>query len=320
MRCFYIFIIVFISFFICGCESNTQPTCEIITPISNEEFEVGALIEILIKASDSDGKIEEVRIEINGIEATSLREEPYEYNWESGGELEGEYTIKAVAVDNDGDESYSFIDIVLVEIETGIFEDARDGREYKWVTIGKQVWMAENLAYLPRLTSYLENSDTEPCFYVNRYWGNNIEEAIITENYNKWGVLYNWPAALVSCPEGWHLPSYKEWEQLAEFIGKYNSECQKVDNKWYGVGNHLKASGTWANNENDKDSYGFTALPSGAYFQKEFSYNESYGLWWTATEINESEAAYRLLTFRNNYLSEMEVGKGRGLAVRCIKD
>jgi len=33
--------------------------------------------------------------------------------------------------------------------EIGTFIDKRDSTKYKWVKIGEQLWIAENLSYLP---------------------------------------------------------------------------------------------------------------------------------------------------------------------------
>jgi len=99
------------------------------------------------------------------------------------------------------------------------FKDSRDGKIYKTVTIGEQTWMAENLAYLPRVVGPKTGSNTAPYYYVYGYDGTDVAAAKATKNYQIYGVLYNWPASMNGgassgtnpsdiqgvCPTGWHL-------------------------------------------------------------------------------------------------------------------
>ncbi|MBA7584634.1 hypothetical protein ES708_26591 [subsurface metagenome] len=93
--------------------------------------------------------------------------------------------------------------------------------------------MVENLAFLPRVGPSSLFSETDPHYYVYDYQGSHVSEAKLTSNYQTYGVLYNWPAALNACPTGWHLPSDEEWKQLEMYLGMSQSEAENTG--WRGT-------------------------------------------------------------------------------------
>jgi len=117
---------------------------------------------------------------------------------------------------------------------TGSFTDNRDGKIYRWVRIGSQVWMAENLNYI---TDYSRSISSK-----------------------KYGQLYEWNEAQRVCPVGWRLPSIADWERLFELVGGRENVA----------GRKLKAKSGWEYDDNKgksgngMDDYGFSALPGGA--------------------------------------------------------
>jgi uncharacterized protein (TIGR02145 family) len=206
-------------------------------------------------------------------------------------------------------------------IVSGTFTDSRDGHEYKWVKIGNQEWMAENLAYLPEASQPSDGSLTEPYYYVYDYNGTSVTEAKATDNYKTYGVLYNWPAALTTCPPDWHLPSNDEWKKLEMAIGMSQSEAD--DSGWRGTneGTKLKATSGWYNNGNGSDEYGFSALPGGyRLFNGSFHLITNYGHWWSSTGDDTYYANCRFL--RYNYANIYGYGydKQCGYSVRCVRD
>ena len=78
--------------------------------------------------------------------------------------------------------------------QDGTFTDARDGSTYPWIRIESQIWMAENLRFATEEGSW--------CY----------ED--LAENRTKFGRLYDWPAAMIACPAGWHLPTSGKWDVL----------------------------------------------------------------------------------------------------------
>ena len=205
------------------------------------------------------------------------------------------------------------------------FIDTRDSIVYKTVKIGNQCWMAENLAYLPKVSPSLSGSSVSPYYYVYDYQGKSVSAAKATENYSTYGVLYNWPATLEACPAGWHLPSDDEWKELEMFLGMSKSEAnsdgyRRTDNE----GGKLKENGTahWdypntgANNES-----GFTGLPGGYRWYDGSFYNiESLGGWWSSTEGPSRYAINRELIYSIGGVARFTLPMDVGFSVRCIRD
>jgi len=153
------------------------------------------------------------------------------------------------------------------ESDLPVFIDPRDQHEYQYVTIGTQTWMAENLAYLPKVSQPSTGSVTDTLYYV---YGYDEEEGTVqgakeAVNYSYYGVLYNWEAAMVSCPPGWHLPSDQEWKTLEKYLGM-SQEDVDANTTWRKSGyvaRVLKSASGWSFNGHGTNSSEFNALPGG---------------------------------------------------------
>ena len=212
------------------------------------------------------------------------------------------------------------------------FTDNRDGKVYKTVTIGEQVWMAENLAYLPSVVGPATGSEdagneTVAFYYVYGYDGTDVAAAKATANYQTYGVLYNWKAAMNGaassdsnpsgvqgvCPEGWHLPSDAEWTTLTTYLGGESVAGGKM--KEAGE-SHWTSPNTGATNES-----GFTALPGGYRDGSGKFYSIGlYGGWWSSTEGGTNYAWSRTLYYSIGNVYRGTNSKELGFSVRCVRD
>jgi len=188
--------------------------------------------------------------------------------------------------------------------------DLRDGQVYKTVTIGSQVWMAKNLNYLPEDTVGSIWAGKSVCGGGN--W-KSLEEG----DCSIFGRLYEEDFTKREeyidsiCPNGWSLPSKKQYENLISFLGEDANNKMKIANSIY-----------WNINDSTNQS-GFSAIPAGYYSSKGFNYLNKEGVSVASfafvstgsnarnvISIQDDESDFWWSSFNNYHY----------MSVRCIKD
>jgi uncharacterized protein (TIGR02145 family) len=247
------------------------------------------------------------------------------------------YFVRAYATNGQGTSygSQDTLKTLPVSNLTGTFTDSRDNKTYKWVKIGDQTWMAENLAYLPSVSPSSQGSNTAPYYYVWGYHGTDVTAAKATDNYNTYGALYNWPAAMAGaagssanpsgvqgiCPSGWHLPSDAEWKQLEMALGM--TQAQADGTGWRGTdqGTQMKTTSGWYNNGNGTNSSGFSGIPSGyRIIYGNFIENKVSSLLWSSTDYSANDAWFHALRYEEIKVNRQYTPKETGISVRCVRN
>lgn len=186
----------------------------------------------------------------------------------------------------------------------GFYTDARDGHIYKTVKIGTQVWMAENLCY-KGCGSIAFSKDPSMVYYPGE-----------TADY--------------AAPEGWHLPSVAEVEELFTYCEE-NAECA--------VSTALKSVSEWKedsyyddeDNEHPipkgEDAFGFNARPCGIIWSGDNGISEigRQAIFWTSNVVEgwngNTRTAVRLDSGCIEVFCQGENYSLKSAApIRCIKD
>jgi len=195
----------------------------------------------------------------------------------------------------------------------GTFTDKRDGKMYKTVKIGKQVWMAENLAYDTKDKGSKCYGEGTPIGCCIKKWS----KAEIQANCEKYGRLYYWKTAKKACPKGWHIPSDKDWQALVKFAGGKEKAGKKLKAKdgWEDTSEGKSGNGT--------DDFGFAAMPGGiGYSSGEFSNIGDSGVWWLEEGLDLGINNYSINSGVNDTYTfcHNDDNSEYLFSIRCIKD
>jgi uncharacterized protein (TIGR02145 family) len=193
----------------------------------------------------------------------------------------------------------------------GSFIDSRDGKTYKTIKIGNQIWMAENLAYTGNNGYQRQITDDDE-------WNNSSYDGWCYYDNNKalgskYGVLYQWEAAKKARPDGWHLPTDGEWKDLIDYLGGKAQVGGKLKEAGF---THWKTPNTGATN-----STSFSALPGGyRYYGGAYYSIRNFGGWWCSTEYSATNAWYSGVYNDDSDVNRSYSYKSGGFYVRCIED
>jgi uncharacterized protein (TIGR02145 family) len=200
------------------------------------------------------------------------------------------------------------INLVIKKLSLkGKITDIRDNHIYFYKTFGIITWMTENLSYLPHVGPSTNSSSITPYCYVYGYQGTDVAEAKATENFQKYGALYNLKASFYVCPAGWHLPTIEEWEALEQELSPQ-------------AGRKFKSSTGWSNSGNGDNSSGMNAVPAGSIDPKGQFYGlGAFTLYSTSSELS-GVPYFAGVSSQSNDLYFMS-GKASGVSsVRCVRD
>ena len=190
------------------------------------------------------------------------------------------------------------------------------GREYPYVQIGNQLWLAENLDWKFQyngspLPIGVSGEPTTPAAW---YYDN--DEATYGVNGNKYGILYNWYAVKylednkdTMLPKGWRVPNKQDYRICDDNLPSNPTKQSTV------------RATTWANGTN---STGMTLLPVG--IRSGSSGFNSVGvqkyMWSIDQHPNYPGSAYGNYVYagKSQFYYEDAPAKVWGCAIRLVKD
>lgn len=181
--------------------------------------------------------------------------------------------------------------------------DIRDGRQYRTIKINNQEWLAENLQYGVHIPVAQQQKSNE----LIEYWLYN--DTVVNGGYYTYKEATGYGGGDI-CPDGWHIPTIGDIEELRSGLGKTWDQF------------------AWITNEN-----GFDFLLGG--YIDPFGHSMKYGYggyFWVVNPANLNEfyvyASIDGIVRSGSYLREKidyraslaKIQKHFAANVRCVKD
>ncbi len=190
-------------------------------------------------------------------------------------------------------------------------EDSRDGQVYKTVCIGDQVWMAENLNYTGAGVCF--NNNPSYCENEGRLYSifELINRQVSTDSTTVRGL----------CPQGWHVPSEEEFNELIAYCGGEHNAVIK-----------LRAE-DWPIGPTPTNEFGFNLKPGQPAFYApntqsiEFNPTSAQAQLWASSGTIRStgDDSYNIFETRSTYTMRV-IGTSQSPGAeyychcRCVKD
>ena len=197
--------------------------------------------------------------------------------------------------------------------------------------------MVDNLAYMPNDNFFFRQVNrkvTETSgIYVYGYKGVSATEAKKTDEYKKYGCLYDWKTAQTVCPGGWKLPTDEDWKDLeaAQGMPAGALDIFGINGRSIGdVGDKLKSNSTddwfWDTQSLVKvgdNRSGFHAIGSG-YMEiynsaPAFLFEGQDAFYWTSSIAPDGLPIWRDLKYFYSGVIRSKTGPQLGMSVRCVK-
>lgn len=229
-------------------------------------------------------------------------------------------------------------DAVSIQCQT-LFD--YDGNAYSTVVMGNQCWMRENLRTTHTSMGVLIDDYAYPDHpYSNP--GTTNDMSLVAP----YGLLYNWNAMMNGaassnavpsgvqgiCPDGWHLPSDREWKQLEVFAGmdpvevndsgyRSNMAITLCDTLGWLPSDVLYAPGNMG--APYRNVTGFSARPAGVSDDQMASWFGECTFFWTASTITVGGTTgywYRSI-WNNAHTIVRDISwPHMRFSVRCVRD